>query len=87
MKNQLIFLLFIITVSALLPTYTHAQTAYLCGSQDAIQVLGGYGYIRDYVNNLSTVKPSDIQKVAGEYLSPGKYLAMAAVPAQAEEEQ
>jgi zinc protease len=47
----------------------------------------GYGYIRDYVHNLSRVEPSDIQKVAADYLSPGKYLAMAAVPAKAEEEQ
>lgn len=47
----------------------------------------GYGYIRDYVKNLSLVKASDIQTVAAKYLSSGKYLAMAAVPAKSEEAQ
>jgi zinc protease len=47
----------------------------------------GYDYIRDYVDNLSKVEPDDIQKLAREYLNDSRYLAMAAIPKKAEEEQ
>ncbi|OQX91827.1 MAG: hypothetical protein B6D58_06150 [candidate division Zixibacteria bacterium 4484_95] len=45
----------------------------------------GYNFILRYVQNLSRVKPQDIQKAAGKYFSQRKYLAMAMVPPIQEE--
>lgn len=47
----------------------------------------GYDYISDYVDNLKRVTIGNIQRAAKEYLSDGKYLAMAAVPVKEEANQ
>ena len=44
----------------------------------------GYDYIRDYVGNLEKVKIDDIKELSREYYSSGIYLAMAAIPQNAE---
>lgn len=46
----------------------------------------GYNFIQTYGQNLSQVKPEDIQKAAEKYLGPRKYLAMAMIPPNQEED-
>lgn len=45
----------------------------------------GYSFIQRYVQNLSLVKPQDIQKAAEKYLGQRNYLAMAMIPPIQEE--
>lgn len=42
----------------------------------------GYGFLQDYVNNLSAVTPEKIKDVAGKYFANPQYAAYAFVPAE-----
>jgi len=46
----------------------------------------GYGFIRDYVKNLSDVEPSDIQNSAVKCFADRQYLALATLPVEKEDQ-
>jgi len=42
--------------------------------------VGGYGFVKSYIDNLSAVTPEEVRKAAATYLSDLKYIATAVVP-------
>ena len=77
----------IVTVNKTEQIYLEEKLHYYGIIQAPMLVNFGYDYITGYVDSLKTVSISDINQVSRDYFGPGKYLAMAAIPESAEENQ
>lgn len=64
--------------------YLEEKLHYYGIMQAPMMVNFGYDYIETYVDRLTRVKPSDLQKAAEKYLGSNKFLAMAVVPLSGE---
>jgi len=67
--------------------YLEEKLHYYGITQAPMLVNFGYQYISDYVDNLRLVEPDGIKQAVAAYLSDGKFLAMAAIPRKAGDEQ